>query len=63
MNCNYLEKLEFYKILDILKNFCCTHNGKKIASELMPSNQINVVEKLLEETRRSGQFMLSKQLP
>ena len=53
MNINYLEKLEFYKILDMLSIFCCTIQGKKLASNLFPSNQVSEVEKLLQETRRS----------
>lgn len=54
MNHNDLEKLEFHKILEKLSNFCCTHKGKKIALQLMPSNKKETVEKLLQETRRSG---------
>lgn len=50
---NYLEKLEFYKILDMVSNFCTTNQGKELVSKLVPSNQVVEVEKLLEETRRS----------
>lgn len=53
MNTTYLEKLEFYKIIELLSNFCCTYIGKELASQLVPSNQANKVEKLLQETRRS----------
>lgn len=53
MNTNYLEKLEFYKIREIVSNFCATNQGKELASKLMPSNQVNKVQKLLQETRRS----------
>jgi len=51
MNYNYLEKLEFYKILAKLSNFCCTQEGKKNASQLLPSNQLDMVKKSLQETR------------
>ncbi len=51
MNTN-LEKLEFYKIREIVSNFCITNHGKELASKLVPINQINKVEKLLQETRR-----------
>lgn len=60
MNYNDLEKLEFYNILDMLSNFCCTQEGKKNVSELKPSNQIDEVEKCLQETRRSGSSFFSK---
>ena len=53
MNINYLEKLEFYKIREMVSNFCVTNQGKELASELVPSNQVNEVQKLLQETRRS----------
>lgn len=52
MNSNYLEKLEFYKIREIVSSFCVTNQGKALASKLVPSNQVNEVEKLLQETRR-----------
>lgn len=53
MNTNYLEKLEFYKIIEILSNFCCTYCGKELAFSLVPSNNTNEVQMLLQETRRS----------
>ena len=46
----YLEKLEFNKILDILSNFCVTHQGKQLALKLLPSNQKETVKQLLQET-------------
>lgn len=51
MYTNYLEKLEFYKIIEMVSNFCITYKGKELASCLMPNNQVNKVEKLLQETR------------
>ena len=43
MNKNYLEKLEYNKILEILSNYAKTYIGKKIALELTPSfDAINV---------------------
>ena len=41
-----LEKLEFYKILDIVSKFCTTTLGKNLALQLRPSNQIYEVENL-----------------
>lgn len=55
----YLEKLEFYKIIEMVSNFCITYKGKELASRLMPSHQVDEVEKLLQETRRSCKFILS----
>ncbi len=51
MYTNYLEKLEFKKIIEKVGNFCCTYQGKELATKLMPSNQTSQVEKLLQETR------------
>ena len=53
MDTKFLEKLEFYKIIEMVSNFCCTYKGKELASQLVPSNQTSEVEKLLQETRRS----------
>lgn len=53
MNTNYLEKLEFHKITEMVSNFCVTNKGKDLASKLLPSNQVVEVKKLLQETRRS----------
>ena len=36
MNTKYLEKLEYFKIIDILKNFCITYKGKELATKLLP---------------------------
>ena len=49
----YLEKLEFYKILDIVSKFCITDLGKVLALQLRPSNQKDEVEKLLQETNEA----------
>lgn len=56
MKKNYLEKLEFYRILEILSTFCCTFIGKSYALNLYPSNNRKVVEDALQETRRSFKF-------
>ncbi len=53
MDLNILKKLEFYKIIEIVSNFCVTNQGKEIASQLAPSHQITEVKQLLQETRRS----------
>ena len=47
-----LEKLDYYKILDILSNFCITSIGKDIAKNLQPSNNKDTVLNTLSETTR-----------
>lgn len=49
MNTN-LEKLEFNKILEILKKHCVTYVGKKLVDSLMPNNNKSDVENMLKET-------------
>lgn len=53
MYSNYLEKLEFHKIIEMVRNFCITYKGKELACNLIPSNHVSEVKKLLQETRRS----------
>ena len=48
---NFLEKLEFYKIIEMVSNFCVTNQGKQLANKLAPSNQVAEVEQLIQETR------------
>ena len=50
MNNYYLNKLEYGKILDNLSNYCHTYIGKEKALGLSPSNNKEIVEKILSET-------------
>lgn len=50
MNINHLEKLEYYKILENLSNYCTTEYGKNLVKELLPSNEKLQVTSLLQET-------------
>ena len=50
MNTNHLEKLEYYKILEKLNNFCTTKYGKNLVKDLLPSNEKSKVASLLQET-------------
>ena len=54
MNMIYLEKLEFYKITEMLNSFCCTYVGKELASQLLPCYEVDTVSYLLQETRRGS---------
>lgn len=50
---NYLDKLEFNKILEALEKHCITIGGKVLVRDLAPSNSIDSVTYTLNETRRS----------
>lgn len=47
---SYFEKLELYKIFDILKGYCSTISGKKLVDELLPSSDVLEVKDMLLET-------------
>lgn len=47
---NSLEKLEFNKILEILKSYCITYIGKQLVEDLLPNNSFDKVQELLSET-------------
>lgn len=47
---NYLEKLEYKKILQILSNYCTTTTAKEQAQNLLPSQNKKEVETMLQET-------------
>lgn len=49
----YLEKLEYNKILNILSNFCITYLGKDLCLQLLPSNNKKNVENMLKETEEA----------
>lgn len=49
----YLEKLEYNKILNILSNFCVTYLGKDLCLQLLPSNNKRDVENMLKETEEA----------
>ena len=50
MNTNHLEKLEYYKILDILGGYCSTEYGKNLVKDLLPCNDKSKVNLMLQET-------------
>lgn len=47
---SYFEKLELYKIFDILKGYCSTISGKELVSKIVPSSDVLEVRKMLSET-------------
>lgn len=50
MNNIYLEKLEYYKILNLLSSFCKTDSGKAMAVSLLPSSNQEKVTYNLTQT-------------
>ena len=60
MTTKYLEKLEYFKIIDILKNFCVTNIGKNMAINLLPYYKKELVEKELEETSNAHTLIFQK---
>lgn len=60
METKYLEKLEYFKIIDILKNFCVTYLGKKLAINLLPFSTKDDVEKELQETSEAYALIFQK---
>ena len=56
----YFEKLEFNKIKEILKDFCITFLGKKIASELSPLPSKNEIEKAGNQTFEASNLIYRK---
>ena len=63
MENNYLEKLEFYKITQMLSNFCSTYKGKELAMQLLPSTQKEKVQKLLQETSEAVNLAYRNSFP
>ena len=53
MNINYFEKLEFNKIKELLSSFSSTYIGNNLSLNLQPSNKLDNVKKMLEETQEA----------
>ncbi len=60
---NNLEKLEFYKILNLLSHHCTTYIGKEMALNLSPSNSIDTVQTLLKETEEAINLIYRNSTP
>lgn len=50
MNKNTLEKLNYYELKEIVKEYCVSSLGKTLIDKLQPSNDLEVVNKRLDET-------------
>lgn len=53
MKQTYLNKLEYFKIINILSGYCKTYVGKNLVANLVPSNNKDEVLKLLKETEEA----------
>lgn len=53
MNTNYLDKLEFNKVKEMLEKFASTYIGKNIILNLFPSNKKELVKNNLQETEEA----------
>ncbi len=63
MNTNHLEKLEYYKILEKLSNYCTTKYGKNLVVNLLPSNEKLQVTSLLQETLEGIDLSMRNSFP
>lgn len=60
---NYLEKLEYNKILNKLSSHAITYLGKQLCLNLSPSNDKNIVGNILKETEESVKLLLRSNTP
>lgn len=56
----YLNKLEYNKILDIVSSYCATYIGKSLSSSFLPSNDKDIVVRLLDETNSAVNLLIRK---
>ncbi len=63
MNTNYLEKLEFYKILQILSTYCQTYIGKEKSLNLLPLSDKDSVQSALKETEEAVNLIYRSTMP
>ncbi len=63
MTKHYLKKLEYNKILELLETYCQTYIGKEKAHNLLPSNNKQIVQKLLNETDEGVRLIYKNSIP
>lgn len=56
----YLEKIEYYKILNIISNYCKTEKAKKEFSNLKPMNNSKNIQKALDEVTEATSLLFRK---
>ncbi len=60
MNTKYLDKIEFFKIREILSNYCKTYIGQEKALELLPYLTEKEIEKALNQTSEAVILLFRK---
>lgn len=60
MNTKYLDKIEFFKIREILSNYCKTYIGQKKALDLLPYLTEKEIEKALNQTSEAVILLFRK---
>ena len=63
MNANYLNKLEYFKILETLSTFATTYIGKNMCLNLLPSNKQDDVKNRLLETDEAVKVLYRSTTP
>lgn len=63
MNTDYLKKLEYNKILEILSTFCNTYIGKEKSISLRPSSNKAIVKSMLSETEEAVNLIYRSNTP
>lgn len=63
MSNNYIEKLEFNRLLDVLSNICVTDYGKALAKDLRPKSTKEDVIVSLKETTEATSLIIKKHAP
>jgi len=63
MNKTCLEKLEYNKILEKLSSYCVTYIGKKIAKDLIPSNNKDYILNKISETTEGVSVLYKASTP
>lgn len=63
MNTHYLDKLEFYKVLENLSKYCSTDLGKELAMQLTIYHDANIVKQKLAETEEAVNLVFRNSLP
>lgn len=63
MNANYLNKLEYFKILETLSTFATTYIGKNMCLNLLPSNKQDDVKNRLLETDEAVKVLYRSSTP
>lgn len=56
----YLNKLDYYKILEQVSNYCLTYIGKNFTANLLPSNDKVIVQRQLDETNSAVNLLFRK---